>query len=137
MEVEVAGSNCLVAAAAATSSSSVGREKAEVDRVRLKRRTLQAVLDQCRRALELLGDADGDGGGGTGMGYGDDDDDDEIDGADDESAEVGKEERARGEGLSSSGCCDRETVEVSVGPCFRSLRGSVVNLDFQLLIISF
>lgn len=129
MEVEVAGSNCLVAAA--TSSSSVGREKAEVDRVRLKRRSLQAVLDQCRRALELLGD------GGTGMGYGDEDVDDEIDGADDESAGVGEEERARGEGLSSSGCCDRETVEVSVGPCFRSLRGSVGNLDFQLLSISF
>ena len=44
------------------------RGGSEEDRLRVKRKTLQAVLDQCQRALELLGTtADG----------GDDDDEEE------------------------------------------------------------
>ncbi|XP_065634127.1 uncharacterized protein LOC136069480 isoform X1 [Quercus suber] len=53
-------------------------ENSETDRVRLKRKTLQSVVEQCQRALELLAttsgvdggsddeeDDDGDGDGGT------------------------------------------------------------------------
>ncbi|KAM7252869.1 hypothetical protein ACFE04_025487 [Oxalis oulophora] len=40
---------------APSSSSSSSREQiAEIERVRVKKKTLQAVLDQCQRALELL-----------------------------------------------------------------------------------
>ncbi|TXG52694.1 hypothetical protein EZV62_021863 [Acer yangbiense] len=47
MEIEVSNSNPL--------SVNVGSErKEEVERVRVKKKTLQAVLDQCQRALELL-----------------------------------------------------------------------------------
>ncbi|KAG8660339.1 hypothetical protein MANES_02G146200v8 [Manihot esculenta] len=60
MEIEVSSSSNIV------SSSSVDLEvdkknKAEEDddRVRLKRKTLKAVLEQCQRALELLSSSDG------------------------------------------------------------------------------
>lgn len=42
----------------------VGSEK---DRLRVKRKTLEVVLQNCQRALELLGNAD-DCGGGNGDG---------------------------------------------------------------------
>lgn len=48
MEVEALGLN------------RVGSEK---DRLRVKRKTLEAVLQNCQRALELLGNADDCGGG--------------------------------------------------------------------------
>ncbi|CAI0467770.1 unnamed protein product [Linum tenue] len=43
-----------------------GEEKLDKDRLRVKRKTLQTVLEQCQRALELLNNAD------------DDDDDDHV-----------------------------------------------------------
>nr|XP_017253606.1 PREDICTED: uncharacterized protein LOC108223729 isoform X2 [Daucus carota subsp. sativus] len=70
---------------------------AERDRVRVRRKTLDAVLEQCQRALQFLSDT----------GYVDDDDDDDVcDGA----GEVGC-----GRAESSSGdapCQDRETDEL-------------------------
>ncbi|CAI0467805.1 unnamed protein product [Linum tenue] len=36
-----------------------GEEKLDKDRLRVKRKTLQTVLEQCQRALELLNNADG------------------------------------------------------------------------------
>ncbi|KAG6644418.1 hypothetical protein I3843_08G055200 [Carya illinoinensis] len=54
MEIDVAGSI----------SSAIGRirreDSAEKDRLRMKRETLQAVLEQCQRALELLHTTSGD-----------------------------------------------------------------------------
>lgn len=37
----------------------IQRENSEKDRVRVKRKTLQAVLEQCQRALELLNTTSG------------------------------------------------------------------------------
>ncbi|XP_058097007.1 uncharacterized protein LOC131242417 isoform X2 [Magnolia sinica] len=41
-----------------------GKRRESADQVRVRRETLQAVLEQCQRALELLKNADEDGGGG-------------------------------------------------------------------------
>ncbi|XP_030935738.1 uncharacterized protein LOC115960878 isoform X1 [Quercus lobata] len=49
-------------------------EISETDRVRLKRKTLQSVVEQCQRALELLATTSGVDGGG------DDEEDDDGDG---------------------------------------------------------
>ena len=84
MEVEVSGSK----------SSSVDVPKVEKDRVLVKRKTLQAVLEQCQRALELLEN--------TGDVLDGDDEDDAVDGA---------EVEAEGDG-SASPCRDREADEV-------------------------
>ncbi|CAI0447978.1 unnamed protein product [Linum tenue] len=54
MEFEVAAPNPL-----SPSPSKACEEKLDEDRLRVKRKTLQAVLDQCQRALELLNNADG------------------------------------------------------------------------------
>ncbi|KAM5575451.1 hypothetical protein ABKV19_014418 [Rosa sericea] len=66
MEVEVPVSKPSAAAA------KLRRGDSEEDRLRVKRKTLQAVLDQCQRALESLGTTAGDG-----VDDGDDDDDDD------------------------------------------------------------
>ncbi|KAF8023345.1 hypothetical protein BT93_F0753 [Corymbia citriodora subsp. variegata] len=50
---------------------SIDEEKAVRDSVRVKRKTLQAVLEQCQRALELLGN--GEGGADVGGDGGNDD----------------------------------------------------------------
>ncbi|CAM8914316.1 unnamed protein product [Rhodiola kirilowii] len=63
--------------------------KSEKDQVKVKRKTLQAVLEQCQRALESLSEDP----------CVDDDDDDEE-----------EEEAERGEG--SSGCVDKEADEL-------------------------
>ncbi|RVW65612.1 hypothetical protein CK203_033107 [Vitis vinifera] len=84
MEVEVSGSK----------SSSVDVPKVEKDRVLVKRKTLQAVLEQCQRALELLEN--------TGDVLDGDDEDDAVDGA---------EVEAEGDG-SASPCRDREADEL-------------------------
>ncbi|XP_030528472.2 uncharacterized protein LOC115739498 isoform X2 [Rhodamnia argentea] len=62
-EVESSGSSPL----------SVGDRKAKKESVRVKRETLQAVLEQCQRALELLsnGEVEEDGDEGVGVGDGD------------------------------------------------------------------
>ncbi|KAJ9673982.1 hypothetical protein PVL29_023499 [Vitis rotundifolia] len=82
MEVEVSGSN------------SLDVPKVETDRVRVKRKTLQAVLEQCQRALELLGN--------TGDVLDGDDEDDAVDGAEVEAESDG----------SASPCRDREADEL-------------------------
>lgn len=84
MEVEVSGSK----------SSSVDVPKVEKDRVLVKKKTLQAVLEQCQRALELLEN--------TGDVLDGDDEDDAVDGA---------EVEAEGDG-SASPCRDREADEL-------------------------
>lgn len=84
MEVEVSGSK----------SSSVDVPKVEKDRVLVKRKTLQAVLEQCQRALELLEN--------TGDVLDGDDEDDAVDGA---------EVEAEGDGFASP-CRDREADEL-------------------------
>lgn len=84
MEVEVSGSK----------SSSVDVPKVEKDRVLVKRKTLQAVLEQCQRALELLEN--------TGDVLDGDDEDDAVDGA---------EVEAEGDGPASP-CRDREADEL-------------------------
>ncbi|XP_034676680.1 uncharacterized protein LOC117907288 [Vitis riparia] len=84
MEVEVSGSK----------SSSVDVPKVEKDRVLVKKKTLQAVLEQCQRALELLEN--------TGDVLDGDDEDDAVDGA---------EVEAEGDGPASP-CRDREADEL-------------------------
>ncbi|XP_050375519.1 uncharacterized protein LOC126793121 isoform X2 [Argentina anserina] len=61
------------ASASAAAVAKLRRENSDEDRLRVKRKTLQAVLDQCQRALESLGTT-ADGGDN-----GDDDDDDDDD----------------------------------------------------------
>ncbi|KAJ4845924.1 hypothetical protein Tsubulata_008404 [Turnera subulata] len=56
MEIEVSSSGPAATAASSSSSGVVSME--QQDRVRVKRKTLQAVLEQCQRALELLSDED-------------------------------------------------------------------------------
>ncbi|GLT79899.1 hypothetical protein SLA2020_513680 [Shorea laevis] len=51
-EVSLAGSDALMAGVERR------RKVAEKDRVRVKRKTLEVVLEQCQRALELLGNVD-------------------------------------------------------------------------------
>ncbi|KAF5746774.1 hypothetical protein HS088_TW06G00949 [Tripterygium wilfordii] len=75
MEIEVSGSNSVVP------SMDLDREKkAEEDRIRLKRKTLEHVLDQCHRALELLSS-------GNGV-----DDDDDSDGGPQSQGEASRED---------------------------------------------
>jgi hypothetical protein len=54
---------------AASASSSSGpesrRAEPEAAELRLRRRTLETVLEQCQRALELMREADGSPGDGT------------------------------------------------------------------------
>ncbi|XP_062164106.1 uncharacterized protein LOC133870873 isoform X1 [Alnus glutinosa] len=64
MEVEVLESK-------STAIGTIRRENSEKDRVRVKKKTLQTVLEQCQRALELLNTTGG----------GDDDEDDDSDDA--------------------------------------------------------
>ncbi|XP_022733450.1 uncharacterized protein LOC111287269 isoform X1 [Durio zibethinus] len=65
-----------------------GKVVEEKDQVRVKRKTLQAVLEQCQRALELLSNSEG--------GIDDDDDDDEDD---DDKDDVDHQGEVRGVGL--------------------------------------
>ncbi|XP_057973116.1 uncharacterized protein LOC131161392 isoform X2 [Malania oleifera] len=99
MEVSVSDSNPFSVSSAADDGDDMsvwrGTEERDQVRMKMKRKTLQAVLQQCQRALELLSDGGGVGG-------------DDSDGADDV-AEVGEGERGEG---SSSGCGDRETDEL-------------------------
>lgn len=88
MEVEVTGAN------------QIERAKSVKDRVRVKRKTLEAVLEQCQRALEMVSNA----GGCV-------DDDDDKD-SDDDADSDGVDERCEG----SLAPCDRETDEV-IGFC--------------------
>lgn len=74
----------------------IGVPISDRDRVRVRRKTLDAVLEQCQRALQFLSDT----------GYvDDDDDDDDVDG-----------DASRVESSSSDAvpCQDRETDEVYV-----------------------
>lgn len=84
MEVEVSGSK----------SSTVDVPKVDSDRVRVKRKTLQAVLEQCQRALELLGTTD-----------------DVVDGDDENDVIDDAEVESQGDN-STSACRDREADEV-------------------------
>ncbi|KAA8528346.1 hypothetical protein F0562_035701 [Nyssa sinensis] len=83
MEVEVSGSKLI--------GGRIERAMSETDRVRVKRKTLEAVLQQCQRALELINN--------TGCV----DDADDVSDADDEGQ--------TGEG-SSAPCYDRETDDL-------------------------
>lgn len=73
----------------------IDRAKSDKDRVRVKRKTLDAVLEQCQRALQFLND--------TGFV------EDEYDVDDDDNKGDEAEERAQG---SSASCQDRETEEL-------------------------
>lgn len=84
MEVEVSGFE----------SSAVDVPKVDKDRVRVKRKTLQAVLEQCQRALELLGT--------TGDVVDEDEEDDSFHGAEEEGDGAGSASPSR----------DREADEV-------------------------
>ncbi|KAF5740161.1 hypothetical protein HS088_TW11G00227 [Tripterygium wilfordii] len=76
MEIEVSGSNSVV-----RSIDLLDREKkAEEERIRLKRKTLNHVLEQCHRALELLSN-------GSGV-----DDDDDSEGGAQPQAEASRED---------------------------------------------
>ncbi|KAF8377348.1 hypothetical protein HHK36_030725 [Tetracentron sinense] len=88
MEVEVSGSK------SSPIDAGSGRGRREKEQVRVKKKTLQAVLEQCQRALESLRSIDGDGDG--------DGDGDDVDGA---------EEEEEDEDLSSQ-CGDSETAEL-------------------------
>lgn len=76
MEVEASGVK------ASAMAAKLRRENSETDRVLVKRKTLQTVLQQCQRALELLesnsavddddGDEDNDDGGDGAASDGDD-----------------------------------------------------------------
>ena len=78
MEVEASGVK------ASAMAAKLRRENSETDRVLVKRKTLQTVLQQCQRALELLesnsvvddddgdGDEDNDDGGDGAVSDGDD-----------------------------------------------------------------
>ncbi|XVE55592.1 hypothetical protein DITRI_Ditri03aG0171300 [Diplodiscus trichospermus] len=69
MEIEVSGSSNV------SLTTKVGEMKRKVveekDQVRVKRKTLQAVLEQCQRALELISNSEGE--------IDDDDDEDDVD----------------------------------------------------------
>ncbi|KAA8538166.1 hypothetical protein F0562_027774 [Nyssa sinensis] len=89
VEAEVSGSKSI--------GGRIEGAKSEKDRVRVKRKTLEAVLQQCQRAIELLGNdgcVDED----------DDEDDSDADGGEADEKEIG-------EG-SSAPCRDRETDEL-------------------------
>jgi len=73
------------------------RENSEKDRVRVKRKTLQTVLEQCQRALEMLNTTSG----------GDDDEEDDSDDAG--GADVDEEQRGEGSGSLRG---DREADEL-------------------------
>jgi len=85
MEVEVSGAKPI--------DGEIERSKSVKDQVRVKRKTLEAVLEQCQRALEMI----------SNTGCIDDDDKDSDDGADSD----GVDERTDG----SSAPCDKETDE--------------------------
>ncbi|KAE8056966.1 hypothetical protein FH972_013695 [Carpinus fangiana] len=90
MEVEVSESR----------SAAIGvlrRENSDKDRVRVKRKTLQTVLEQCQRALEMLNTTSG----------GDDDEEDDSDDAG--GADVDEEQRGEGSGSLRG---DREADEL-------------------------
>ena len=74
--------------------------KGEREDVRVKKKTLKAVLEQCQRALESLNDVDG---------VDDDDDDNDVD--DDDTDQKGAQDRASSSQSSSSP--DHEAEEVS------------------------
>lgn len=86
MEVEVSGAKPI--------DGEIERSKSVKDQVRVKRKTLEAVLEQCQRALEMI----------SNTGCIDDDDKDSDDGADSD----GVDERTDG----SSAPCDKETDEL-------------------------
>jgi hypothetical protein len=90
MEVEVLESK-------STAIGTIRRENSEKDRVRVKTKTLQTVLEQCQRALELLNTTGG----------GDDDEDDDSDDAG--SPNVDDEQRGESSGSLRG---DREADEV-------------------------
>jgi hypothetical protein len=52
------------ASASASSSSEMRRAEPEAAELRLRRKTLETVLEQCQRALELMREADGGEGPG-------------------------------------------------------------------------
>lgn len=71
MEIEVSSSSNLVSSSSSSFVDLEQRKKEEKDRVRVKKKTLKVVLEQCQRALELLNNTDDDvdddddnGGGG-------------------------------------------------------------------------
>ena len=74
--------------------SAVDVSKVDMDPVRVKRKTLQAVLEQCQRALEMLGTNS-----------------DVVDGDDEDDAVDGDEVESQGDD-STSACRDREADEV-------------------------
>lgn len=95
MEVEVPGSKPSAAA------PRLRRGDSEEDRLRVKRKTLQAVLNQCQRALESLGTTAGDG---------DDDEDDEEE--DRDGAGSGGDAFDEGGGSTTTSRADCEADEV-------------------------
>ncbi|XP_059461367.1 uncharacterized protein LOC132190405 isoform X1 [Corylus avellana] len=92
MEVEVSESKSM-----AMAIGMLRREDSEKDRVRVKRKTLQTVLEQCQRALEMLNTTSG----------GDDDEEDDSDDAG--GADVDEEQRGEGSGSLRG---DREADEL-------------------------
>lgn len=107
MEVEVSGSN-------PSADAKLRRADSQKDKLRVKRKTLQAVLEQCQRALVSLdttGGADGDSDGDDNGEDEDDDDDNSSRGA------VDDDERQQGR-RSTSSRPDCEADEVWIGvPC--------------------
>ncbi|CAL8997491.1 unnamed protein product [Prunus brigantina] len=92
MEVEVSGSN-------PSADAKLRRADSQKDKLRVKRKTLQAVLEQCQRALVSLdttGGADGDSDGDDNGEDEDDDDDNSSRGA------VDDDERQQGRRSTSS-----------------------------------
>ncbi|KAF2298729.1 hypothetical protein GH714_026288 [Hevea brasiliensis] len=62
MEIEVSSSSNLLSASSVDLVVDTKNKAEEYnDRVRLRRKTLKAVLEQCQRALELFGNTDGVG----------------------------------------------------------------------------
>jgi hypothetical protein len=82
----------------AVEASATARVNSEKDRVRLKKKTLQSVVDQCQRALELLATTSGG-----------DDDEEEEEEDDGDGANFCAESRGEGSGSLQS---DREADKV-------------------------
>ncbi|KAF8411381.1 hypothetical protein HHK36_003930 [Tetracentron sinense] len=78
MEIEVSDSN----------SSVIDGGRREREQVRVKRKTLQAVLEQCQRAIELIRNTDGDDGDDVDGGEDDSDQDSSSQFGDPETAEL-------------------------------------------------
>ncbi|KAM3224483.1 hypothetical protein ACQJBY_057703 [Aegilops geniculata] len=79
-------------ASSASAASSAGRRRAapEAAELRVRRRTLETVLEQCQRALELMRDAEGEDG--------DPEEEDEEEGEGERDPQEERERRAGGDG---------------------------------------